>query len=122
MDHFAVASDDPARWEKLCLGLIIAHVPGLQVRASRKKGRPHTMSTQEENKLYARFCELRQGGQTDRNAAHLLAKELRKSGPAVVSDAAILRRMQRRKQMAPAASKSLGTLLAGLTATQNSVP
>lgn len=121
-DHYGVAKDDAQRWERLCLGLAIAHVPGFQVRASRKKGRPHTMSPQDEDKLYARFCELRQGGQTDRNAAHLMAKELRKSGQAVGSEASILRRMQRRKQKALAASKALDTWLAGLAVTQNPTP
>ena len=122
LDHYGIASDDPDRWQKLCLGLAVAHVPGFQVRASRKKGRPPTVSPQDEEKLYARFCELRQGGQSDRNASHLMAKELRKSGQTVGSDASILRRMQRLKQKALSAPKPLESDFGGLGATQNSMP
>ena len=96
-DHYGIAKDDPDALPRLCLGMAIAHVPGFQVKASRAKGRPRTVPPSEEEKFYARFCVLRQGGQSDRNAARLLANELRKSGRAVGSDASILRRMQRLK-------------------------
>jgi hypothetical protein len=106
-DHYGVAKDDPDRWQKLCLSLAIAHIPGFQVRASRAKGRPRTVQSSVEDKLYARFCALRQDGHSDRNAARLLANELRKSGQAVRSDAGILRRMQRRKPKAKTAAHAV---------------
>jgi len=119
-EHYAIAKDDTNRWQKLCLALARAHVPGFQEKASRKKGRPHTMSPQVEERLYVRFSELRQDGQSDRNAARLMVKELRKSGQVVGSDAALLRRMQRRELKIQPAPKSNQTIPAGQATTQNS--
>jgi hypothetical protein len=93
LDHFRIRRDDPDRWHKLSLCLAIAHVLGFQER--HKGGRPRTLSQEEEGRLYSRFYELQANGHSDRNAARLIAKDLQKAGRSGISDAAILRRMQR---------------------------
>jgi hypothetical protein len=100
MDHFGIRKDDPDHWYKLAVCLAVKHVPGFQEKARRKGGRPRAMTIEEETTLYAKFCEFRQNGHTERNAARLLANDLQKPGHSKVSRASILRRMQRCAQKA----------------------
>jgi len=93
LEHFGIGRDDHNCWHKLSLCLTVAHVLGFQER--RKGGRPRSMTREEEGKLCARFCELRESEHSDRNAARLIANDLRNEGRRGISDASILRRMQR---------------------------
>jgi hypothetical protein len=79
------------------------------------------MASQDELKLYERFCALRQNGQSDRNAARLIAKELRQPGHPTASDAAILCRMQRHEQKSRESAAMLARFLRGLAVEHNSV-
>lgn len=79
------------------------------------------MSPEDETKHHARFSALRKDGHSDRNAARLLVKELRKGGRATISEAAILRRMQRREQKIRDSAALLERMLGGLTVAQNPV-
>jgi hypothetical protein len=119
LDHFGIKRDDPYPWYKLSICLAVAHVPGFQVKARRKGGRKRTVSQEEEEKLYARFCELQQKGHSDRNAAELMARELKKAGRSEASGPSILRRMQRHAQKAKKTAAAIGSWGALLAMTQN---
>src|SRR5438105_9415078 len=121
LDHFGIPRDDTNRWQRLALYLAVAHVPGFQVRVHRKKGRPCAMASQDELKLYERFCALRRNGQSDRNAARLMVKELRQPGHPTASDAAILRRMQRHEQKSRESAALIANFLSGFGVEHNSV-
>lgn len=117
LDHFGIGRDDPNCWYKLSLCLAVAHILGFQER--RKGGRPRSMTREEERKLCARFCELREDGHSDRNAARLIANDLRKAGR-MVSDASILRRMQRIPKNAEEFAAFIARLSVGIGVTQYS--
>ena len=120
LDHYKIRRDDPSRSDKLILCLAVAHVPGFQEKARRKGGRPRAMTSEDETKLYARFCEFRQRGHSDRNAARLIATDLRKSWRSDVSDASVLRRMQRCAQTAKKFAALLQSMNGFSGLTQNS--
>jgi hypothetical protein len=61
-------------------------------------------------------------GHSDRNAAALLSKELKKAGRSEASGSAILRRMQRHTQKAKESAAALEALKAVLAVTQNLAP
>jgi hypothetical protein len=79
------------------------------------------MASQDEAKLYERFSVLRKAGHSDRNAARLMAKELRQPGKPTASDAAILRRMQRLGQKSRESAAMLARFLISFGVEQNSV-
>ena len=122
LDHFGIPREDPNRWQMLSLCLAIAHVPGFQVKAGRKSGRPREIPLKEEAERYARFCALRKQGHSARNAARLLIKELRKEGYATISEAAILRRMQRCDQKSRAFAALVQNMAWSSPVTQNPLP
>jgi hypothetical protein len=80
------------------------------------------MSLEEEAKRYARFCALRKDGHSDRNATRLLIKELRKEGRTTISEAAILRRMQRCDQKSRELAALLQNMAGGFQVMQNPAP
>jgi hypothetical protein len=88
-------------------------------KALRKGGRPRAMTVEEETTLYARFCEFRQTGHSERNAARLPANDLQKAGHSKVSDTSILRRMQRHAQKARTIAVELQRLNDFLGSVQN---
>ena len=120
LDHFKIKRADPNCWYNLSLCLAVAHVPGFQEKARHKGGRPRAMTSEEETKLYARFCELEKNAHSGRNAARLIANDLRKSGHANVSDASVLRRMQRCAQTAKKFAALLQSMNGFSGLTQNS--
>jgi hypothetical protein len=122
LKHFGISRDDPDVWYTLALCLAVAHVPGFQERAKTKSGRKRTLTWEEETKLYARFCQLRQAGHSDRNAAGLMAKESKKAGRSESSGSSILRRMQRHAVKAKQSAAALEGWKALLLMTQNLPP
>lgn len=119
LDHFGISKNDQERWYKLALCLAVAHVPGFQEKLRRKGGRPPAMTSAEEAKLYANYCELRKSGQSDRNAARLLANHLRKAGNPKISGPSVLRRMQRYAQKIQKAAADMQRLNNLVILTQN---
>ncbi len=122
LDHFGIPREDPNRWQMLSLCLAVTHVPGFQVKARSKRGRPREMPLEEEAKLHARFYALRNDGHSNRNAARLLARELRKAGRATVSEAAVLRRVQRHEQRAREFAALFQNMVGGFPVVQNLAP
>lgn len=94
--HFFIGRDDPDKWRKLALSLAKAHVAGFQEKGTATKGRPKAWRDADEFALWQQFRKLVEGGQSERNAAAIMAKKLNASRPGSnVTRAALLRRLQR---------------------------
>jgi hypothetical protein len=94
--HYSISRDDPNKWGRLALALAEAHVPGFQEKEAKMRGRPKAWSGAREFNLWQQFRKRVEGGQSERNAAAIMAKKLNASRPGSnVTGAALLRRLQR---------------------------
>lgn len=95
-DHYLIPHNDPDRWRKLALALAQDHVPGFQEKGTKTRGRPKALYGAHEFALWQQFRKLVEAGQSERNAAAIMAKKLTASRPGSnVTWAALLRRLQR---------------------------
>lgn len=94
-DHYAIAHDSPDKWRMLTLALAIDHVPGFQEKSGGIRGRKKSIGATLEVALLGRFTELTQTGQSERNAARLIANELERRTGKKISSKAILARVKR---------------------------
>ena len=122
LEHFGIKKADLNPWYNLALCLAVAHVPGFQEKSGRTAGRKRTVSREDEAKLYVRFCELKNKGHSERSAAAIMAKELKKPGTPGASGAALLRRMQRHDAQVKKFAALFESIKSPFPATQNPVP